>query len=177
MRRAVILLTALVLLLMVNYGIYEKEHLLAEGELILMPLAPVDPRSLMQGDYMLLRYAVDRQVNTRDAAEDGYLVLDLDEHRVATLNRVVDRREQADDAPMIRYRIRHGRLKLAGNTYFFQEGTATTYSGARYGAFRIGSDGSALLTGLCDKEFNRLGTSDRTLFFRLRNETGDKSAR
>ncbi|MFX7329222.1 GDYXXLXY domain-containing protein, partial [Acinetobacter baumannii] len=34
----------------------QKEMLLKEGQLVLLPLAPVDPRSLMQGDYMALRY-------------------------------------------------------------------------------------------------------------------------
>lgn len=177
MRKAVILISALALLFAVNYGIYQKERLLADGELVLMPLAPVDPRSLMQGDYMRLRYAVDRQIDTYDAAEDGFLVLDLDEHRVATLNRIVDQRDKADGAPVIRYRIRQGRLKLAGNTYFFQEGTSTTYNGARYGEFRIGSDGSALLTGVRDKEFNRLGADERALFFRRRNAVDNGSDR
>src|SRR5205807_976804 len=38
--------------------VVEKERLLAEGAPILLELRPRDPRSLMQGDYMELRYAL-----------------------------------------------------------------------------------------------------------------------
>ena len=44
-------------LVAVNYGITRRERVLAEGRVLLLELAPVDPRSLMQGDYMLLRFA------------------------------------------------------------------------------------------------------------------------
>ncbi|MFT6791681.1 MAG: hypothetical protein ACJA04_000891 [Cellvibrionaceae bacterium] len=37
-----------------NYGIYQKQKIKDHGEIVLLELAPVDPRSLMQGDYMRL---------------------------------------------------------------------------------------------------------------------------
>jgi uncharacterized membrane-anchored protein len=33
-----------------NYGIFQKEEIKANGEIVLLELAPVDPRSLIQGD-------------------------------------------------------------------------------------------------------------------------------
>ncbi len=43
--------------------IYERAHLLASGREIVLEAVPVDPRSLFQGDYVTLNYAISR-VNT-----------------------------------------------------------------------------------------------------------------
>ncbi|MDE8355606.1 GDYXXLXY domain-containing protein, partial [Klebsiella pneumoniae] len=54
-RGALIALGLVLALAVVNLAIVSCERLLAEGEVVLLELAPVDPRSLMQGDYMSLR--------------------------------------------------------------------------------------------------------------------------
>lgn len=36
-----------------------NEHIIAHGEVLRLELAPIDPRSLLQGDYMRLRFALD----------------------------------------------------------------------------------------------------------------------
>ena len=59
MRRHLAVLLGLVILLLVNRAIWDKEQQLRDGRVVLLALAPVDPRSLMQGDYMRLRYAVE----------------------------------------------------------------------------------------------------------------------
>lgn len=41
----------------VNVGIAQRERVLREGRVLLLELAPADPRSLMQGDYMRLQFA------------------------------------------------------------------------------------------------------------------------
>ena len=40
-----------------NIGIAQRERVLRDGRVLLLELAPADPRSLMQGDYMRLRFA------------------------------------------------------------------------------------------------------------------------
>lgn len=45
-------------LLVVNRGIFQRERILSDGHVVLLELVPVDPRSIMQGDYMALRFAV-----------------------------------------------------------------------------------------------------------------------
>ena len=42
----------------VNYKVQQFEDVLATGKPIVLKIAPVDPRSLMQGDYMVLNYAI-----------------------------------------------------------------------------------------------------------------------
>ena len=54
--RILIITNLLLLLGYLNWSIYQKEQTLRDGQLVLFELAPVDPRSLMHGDYMSLRY-------------------------------------------------------------------------------------------------------------------------
>ncbi len=165
------LLAGLLMLVLVNASIVKKETLLKEGRVVYLELAPVDPRSLMQGDYMALRFQVGNEIRTqlrkRDAAdntetpdetEDGVIVAGLDEQRVGRFLRFDDQQPLAENEQRMRFRVRNGRVKFATNAFFFQEGTADTYSQARYGEFRVAKNGDLLLTGLRDKDLNKLGT-------------------
>ena len=59
----VIAVLGLVLALgLINWSIYQKEQHLRHGDVIKLKLAPVDPRSLMQGDYMALRFELANQI-------------------------------------------------------------------------------------------------------------------
>ena len=163
MRKKVVLLTGLIVLLLANYTIYNREQLLTEGRVVLLQLAPVDPRSLMQGDYMALRFQAARAAfgfgGVKESVQDGHLVLALDTHKVGTFRRFDDGRPLADDEVRMRYRMRNRRPQFATNAFFFQEGDADLYTTARYGAFRVGSDGEAILTELWDEDFKPLGSS------------------
>ncbi|WP_419465319.1 GDYXXLXY domain-containing protein [Aeromonas caviae] len=68
MRRLAFLLTGLALLAGINAAVWRFEHAMSQGEVVLIELAPVDPRSLMQGDYMRLNYALARPLAGRPAA-------------------------------------------------------------------------------------------------------------
>jgi uncharacterized membrane-anchored protein len=48
------------------------------------------------------------------------------------------------------------RIVAATNAFFFQEGTAMRYQGARYGEFRVAPDGELRLTGLRGSELQGL---------------------
>lgn len=164
MRRLILVLSTLLVLLIINYGIYQRELLTTNGRVILLELAPVDPRSLMQGDYMALRFKVANQAFNRKMLEEedgGYLVLELDDHNVASFKRFADESALADNEVLMRYRIRNGRAKFATNAFFFQEGHAKHYDTARFGEFRVASDGEAILTNLLNKDFATLGPDNR----------------
>src|SRR5918999_5683153 len=84
--RGALVAAGLVLVLAVpNALIVQKERLLAAGTPMLLELAPVDPRSLIQGDYMSLDYAMVRQIADSNGAvpRTGKVVVALDEHGVA----------------------------------------------------------------------------------------------
>ncbi len=46
-----------------NFLIYKKENILKSGKTVLLKLAPRDPRSLIQGDFMSLRYDLPTKIN------------------------------------------------------------------------------------------------------------------
>ncbi|MET0917073.1 MAG: GDYXXLXY domain-containing protein [Burkholderiales bacterium] len=160
MRKWVVIVSTLVLLVAVNLGIASRERLVEHGRIVLLELAPVDPRSLMQGDYMALRFGVTDGVQAgREAVQwaDGRMVLGVDSRNVGTFRRLDAGAPPADDELLLRYRIRDGLPKLATNAYFFEEGTGDRYVEARYGEFRVAPDGEAILTGLRDGALAPLG--------------------
>ncbi|MCZ0925985.1 GDYXXLXY domain-containing protein [Halomonas janggokensis] len=168
--RVVIIVTTLLILAVVNWAIWEKERHLAEGDIVYLELAPVDPRSLMQGDYMALHFALSNRIQSAlgqaeaedsQQASNGYVVVRLDEQRIARFQRLDDGTSLADDEQQLRYRIRNGQVRFATDAFFFQEGHAERYEPARYGRFRVNEDGEPLLVALHDSELNLLGASAR----------------
>jgi uncharacterized membrane-anchored protein len=134
----------------VNGSIFAKERIKTQGERIFLALAPVDPRSLMQGDYMALRFELANNIPTEAAGSAPLLV---DARGVATLNAS----PKAGDL-RIRYRVRNGQVWLGTNAYFFEEGAAERYERARYGEFRLDrKTGEAVLVGLRDERFVAMG--------------------
>lgn len=160
MRRTLLIVTTLLLLVAVNFTIYQREKLISSGREVLLELAPVDPRSLMQGDYMALRFQIANQAFARqdlETLDDGRLVAVLDERGVASFVRFADSLPLAKNEVLLRYRIRNGRSKFATNAFFFQEGHAKDYEAARFGEFRVDKDGEAILIRLRDKDLVILG--------------------
>ncbi|MBX3723503.1 MAG: GDYXXLXY domain-containing protein [Turneriella sp.] len=158
MRRAVILITGFALLALVNLSIYKREALLARGRIVLLELAPVDPRSLMQGDYMALRFRVGSELETRrrENLSDGNLILAVGAKGIAAYRRIDDGTPLAADELRMRFRVREGNVKFATNAFFFEEGTGEAYTMARYGEFRVDDKGDAILTHLCDVAAQRI---------------------
>lgn len=153
--RALIAAGALLVLAAVNLSIAGKESVIRDGETVFLELAPVDPRSLMQGDYMALRFRLAEEIEAARAtaalpARARRAPLALDERGVATLA------TGAGDAE-IAFKIRQDSVWLGTNAYFFAEGTAERYERGRYGVFRLRrDDGEAVLVGLADENLNPL---------------------
>jgi len=152
-----------VILLLANFLIVAKERTLADGKLMLLELAPRDPRSILQGDYMVLRYRMAGQIaqHSSELSEDGYVVVTLDSNNVAAFKRIyISSTPLKDDENLLFYRKRNGVVKLATNAFFFQEQHGKYYSAARYGELRVSSGGDAVLTGLRDAKFQLLTPAD-----------------
>lgn len=159
MRKAIALAAGLAVLAFVNFGIYGREQLLTDGRIVLLRLSPVDPRSMMQGDYMRLNFEVaDRAFPFTGHSErrDGQIVVAVDRNGVAHFRRFADGKPLAPTEIALRYRVRGGQPNFATNAYFFEEGTAKAYETAQYGEFRVGKDGDMILTGLRDERLRAL---------------------
>ncbi|WP_434662955.1 GDYXXLXY domain-containing protein [Aeromonas sp. NJAU223] len=162
MKRLALLLTGLAILVGINATVWRFEHAMASGDVVLLPLAPVDPRSLMQGDYMRLNYALAREIaglGQDKLAALETLVVRLDEHQVA--HWVADGKPDslAADERLLQVHRQGNQWRIGPDAYFFEEGTGELFEAARYGEFRLQGDGSTLLVGLRDAAFKPIGPS------------------
>ena len=132
------------------FSVIQKETLIGKGTEVLLRLAPVDPRSLMQGDYMALNYQILRQIDYK--SKSGYVVVKVGSDRVADFVRFQDGKDVNDGEHLIRYKRQSGRLSIGADNYFFQEGSAKKFENAKYGLLKVDSDGNSILVGLCDKD-------------------------
>jgi uncharacterized membrane-anchored protein len=149
-RRLLTLLGALLVIGGVNWSIFAKERIRSGGEVVYLALEPVDPRSIMQGDYMALRFAIAREFEPLPGG--GTVGLTVDERGVASYAA-----QPAPGALRLRYRYRDGSAWIGTNAYFFEEGTADRYSDARFGKFRVNrSTGEAVLVGLATRDLQDL---------------------
>lgn len=138
----------LVLILVVfNILIIQKERALARGISVCLELRPVDPRSLMQGDYMVLRYALADQLNYgEDGIHLAYLTVGDDRVAVAASS------TPTPGAVVIKARKFNGSVFFGAESFFFQEGQGDIYAQARYGELKVDSSGSAVLARLLDEK-------------------------
>lgn len=149
-----------VLLGFINFEITSKERIVREGTTILLRIAPRDPRSLLQGDYMALRYSMTGVVaSAADTAQvtDGRAIVELGEHSEANFVAIYGGQQLEQGQHLLRFRKRGESVRLASDAYFFEEGQWDVYNGARFGELRVNADGEAVLTGLRNSIGERLG--------------------
>ncbi|MFY0614558.1 MAG: GDYXXLXY domain-containing protein [Hyphomicrobiaceae bacterium] len=145
----------------VGTGIWQNEDIIKNGRRIFIALGPVDPRSLMRGDYMALNIRaprLPRSNRTRRRNETPvWASASIDKDDVATINRYAYRGADTIYGDIVlQIRMQGGRVVIGTNAYFFPEGQGAKYSKARFGEFRVGKDGKPLLTGLADENRQRI---------------------
>ncbi len=163
-KNGLIILNLLVFLWLFNSSIINSERLLEEGELVFFELAPVDPRSLMQGDYMRLNYAIMSSIDSEDIYPIGYLIFELNHNNVAQFKRLekdfgtIDKQDR-----IIKYQLgkrfffsKRPFVRIGAESYFFQEGKAEHFEAAKYGGLKISQNGESILIGLYDVNFEKL---------------------
>lgn len=154
MRKIIVIATTLIFLVVFNGAIIQKEHIKANGEVLYMPLAPSDPRSLMQGDYMRLRFraAGDAMREAQEIDENrGHLVIERGDDGIGKFVRIHDGSALAKNEFLFRYvKESNWRMRMLPDSYLFQEGHEPLYRRAEYGVFRAADSRSLVLVGLAD---------------------------
>lgn len=149
-----IAITAVAVLAIANFGIWQKEKLIADGRPILVELAPVDPRSLMQGDYMRLNFQLPREVLDMNARGSGRIrprvVGMVNAKGVVELTRLDDGKPLAPGEVAIELTPNKRGHMLVTDAWYFKEGEAARWETAKYGEFRVDEKGKALLVGMRD---------------------------
>lgn len=146
---------AIVIIAAFIFSISGKEKIISNGEIIYLALAPVDPRSIMQGDYMRLRYAIE---NERTKTKTGYLILELDDKNIASFVKFDDDTIITQKQIMFKYSSKGSRINIAPSSFLFQQGLREIYQAARYGIFKV-SGKKHLLVGLADDDLKEIKPS------------------
>lgn len=129
-----------------------KAKVAATGVEVFLPMAPRDPRSLIQGDYMAFSYAPGLLGEMPPTGGPGLLTVDAD--GVGQRVRPDDGTRRPDEIPVTLYAGRH-RPRLAPESFLFEEGTAEIWEEARFAMVRI-LDRRLVMVGLADVDRNRL---------------------
>lgn len=153
-KRIIILINLVLLLAYINYAVTKKEELLADGQLVLLELAPVDPRSLMQGDYMSLRYKISDDIGQDNLPKRGYCVVKIDGNGIAKKLRFQKGLTPLNEGEyLIEYTSPdQWNVNIGAESFFFQEGQAGKYETAKYGGVHIDKRGNSLLVGLYNEQ-------------------------
>lgn len=148
-----ILLNLVLLLAFFNWSVLEKEKTLANGKLVLLELAPVDPRSLMQGDYMRLNYAISHVPDPNTWPAKGYVVVRVGADSVAHLLRYQpEKTPLAAGEHLIKYNKADWALHIGAESYFFEEGQGELFAQAGFGGLKVDGQGNSILVGLYTEE-------------------------
>jgi len=151
-KKIIFILNLLLFFAVFNWMVAEKEETIKSGTLVLLDLYPLDPRSLMQGDYMRLRYEMTRSWNReKDFSSRGYCIVKQGENNIASYERLQSNNTNlAEGEVAIKYYGSSRTIKIGAESFLFEEGQASTYDRAKYGGLRVAENGSAVLVGLYD---------------------------
>ena len=104
--------------------------------------------------------AKSRSTHDESSNAQGFAVLRITNDPVphaATFVRLYDGSPLQADEFLLAYRLRGYDVTSAAPAFYFQEGTARQYAGAKFGVFKLAADGKTLLVGLCDSEGRVIG--------------------
>lgn len=158
-------ITALAVLVSINLNISKKQDLIENGDVLLFKLAPVDPRSLMQGDYMRLRFALSNDIRDRISllnpnkpvqVQNGFAVVEKDSNNVVSFVGLYNNQELTVNQYIIPYKYRNYQVYFTTDAFYFQEGKAEQYQQSEYGLFRANKSGEMILMNMVDKGFSIL---------------------
>jgi len=186
MRKTLFALALAVFLSAFFWSVMQKERQLQSGTAMILALQPVDPRSLMQGDYMILRFALERDIdkalsarakqheNATSNQEDGdqengteqavqnlpssqKAVVRLDPSGETVFVELDSGRSLAEGEHLLAFKSDSDRNSHIGvRSFFFQEGHGKAYEQARYAEMRVDSQGKSLITHLLDENKKRI---------------------
>ena len=157
-----------------NYNIWQKERVIFQGQKLYVALAPRDPRSLMQGDYMALNFGLpgeviealggdrrwwrdEEELVNKPLSRRATVVAKVDAKNIATVLRVATGNEVlAAGEVLLPVQFKGGNWALVTDAFFFPEGAGKSLEGAKFGELRALGNGQALLVGLADENLKQL---------------------
>ncbi|GAB4441611.1 MAG: GDYXXLXY domain-containing protein [Chloroflexi bacterium OHK40] len=160
LRASLIAAALLTALAWFNWQVIATERHIAEGTPVLFELGTADPRSLIQGDYMVLSYRLPDALVAADLPQRGLLAVTRDADGVVVDARLYEANDLLAPGELLVAFHRCSWVVCVGpDSFFFQEGEAEIYAAARYAELRVAPNGEAILVGLRDENRAPLGRS------------------
>lgn len=156
-----IFLIILLQLSILSVQVIKSEIILQQGETVTLELQPIDPRSIIQGDYVMLAYKVGNlEIPNGMYDERVKMVLRKDEQNIYQYAGYYyhdkkwnkDYQPQSDDVIMTGRYNGGNQVHFGIESYFVPEGTGLEVEeNARFAIVKVAKDGNAILTKLSAK--------------------------
>lgn len=141
-------------------SVWKYTSIINSGQRALLALAPVDPRSLMQGDYMTLRFALANDARldlNKSGLPEQTIIAKLDANSVATFDRLATQGPVLGPGELlITLTKKSGTWIVGTDAFYFKEGDSKKFQSAAFGDFRFAANGHPILTGLTSKDLQPL---------------------
>ena len=135
------------IVLLLNINIINKEINIAKSIEIKIALAPVDPRSLIQGDYMRLAYKIPPKLV--DKTSQGQLKISIDSDGFVTDYALYHNEALEKDQHLLQFKRKKGdNIHIGSESFLFQEGKAKHYAKATHAIFYLTPSGETILKDL-----------------------------
>ena len=133
MKKILVLLNTIILIGIFGYFVKEEENNLKK-KTFYIKTAPIDPRSLLQGDYMILNYEILEDVRKEGAElKKGYIRVKINNLKVAEFLRIDEEYNPSKNEEIsILFHKNDSNIEIGVNSYLFQEGTGNKFQRAQY---------------------------------------------
>jgi uncharacterized membrane-anchored protein len=164
-KNIILIVSMFILFALFNVGIYQKEQILENGDTILLKLQPLDPRSMVAGDYMAFRYAIADEIsnpNLFTGKSHGFLVIKPNEDNVGEFVRIFQGEVLATNEKLVKYTysLSNHHFIIKPDSFHFQEGLQPLYQKAQYAIFHFNGFKNYLIVGLADSNRNEIRVVD-----------------
>ncbi|MGN6670977.1 MAG: GDYXXLXY domain-containing protein [Candidatus Nucleicultricaceae bacterium] len=156
MKRTFILISLAFIIGYFNYSIFQKEQILKYGEPVYLKIEPVDPRSLMQGDYVIFKYSLTKTIKQTPKNPTGFVVIKVDENRVGHFVRFHQDELLLESEKLLPYRTLFGGIEIRPNSFFFEEGHGRIFERAPYAMLKFKGAHQLVLYGLADQNLKQI---------------------
>ena len=169
-KKILLIINIVILFVVTGFSANKEEGYKKSDSYFYLELAPVDPRSLLQGDYMTLNYDITDKAQEiifngiYDSKDEnnkfldmrkGYIVVSLDENKVAKFVKLSKEKTDEKDLLFIAFKSDGFNVNINANSYLFQEGTGDKYENARYSKVILVGNNLRLID-LRDKDFKEI---------------------
>lgn len=157
MKKIFVVLNLLLLMIVFGYSVIKEEKNLKKATFYIKTV-PVDPHSLIQGDYMVLNYDIAESARMEIGnIRKGYIRIKINDLKIAEFIRIDEEYlPPSNNEISIQFQKNGSNIDIGVNSYLFQEGTGNKFQKAQYAEVIELKNGKLRLKNLLDKDFIKI---------------------